>query len=190
MNPLDAVVSKLRTTPGIIDVWPVEASERAEILRVEEMANMGTGLAGLTIVNEGAKLALEHEYVVSANHSSSLRHPSKPILVLMADKELVGQEIWEEEQVAGFKTNPNVIFLGKGFVLFRDKLEVTRGKRLTFVLGPQGFPEIEAISGVCDVVSATISTATDMHIKRKAGWDTANPDRGTILIGFNTSKQG
>lgn len=189
LNPLDAAVSKLRSINGVIDVWPVDVTERTTILQMEEKASEGAGLAGLTIVNEGAKLVLQREFVVSINHSSSLRHPSKPIIILRTDENVIGQEVWEQEQIASFHTDPNAIFLGKGFVLFRDKLEAAKGKPLRFVLEPQGFPEIEAIQNVCDVVSATLSPGSDLYIKRRAGWDTADPDMGTIVIGFDSCRK-
>jgi len=184
---LDAVVSKLRLVPGVVDVWPVDASERTAILQMEEKASGGFGLPGLDIVNEGVKVVLGRQSVVCINHSSSLRHPSMPILLLTAEKDVIGREVWEEDEVTRFRADPNVIFLGKDFVLFRNRLEATRGKPVRFVIGPQSFPEIETIQGICDVVSASVSLTTDLYIKRRAGWETSDPDRGTVLIGFNSN---
>jgi len=39
------------------------------------------------------------------------------------------------------------------------------------------------------VISATVSQTTDIYIKKKAKWDITDPDRGTVLIGFNSSKR-
>jgi hypothetical protein len=188
LNPLDVVVSRLRSINGVIDVWPVDAAERANILRLEE--NDTRALIGLRIENVGARLALQRELVICINHSSTLRHPPMPILILKADKDVVGQEVWEPNQVAGFETDPNATFLGKSFVLFKDRLNAAKGKTLGFVFEAQRFPEIENIPGVFDVASATVSPAVDMYIKRRAGWDVSDPDKGTVLIGFSSRGRG
>jgi hypothetical protein len=185
MDPLDAAVRKLRSVEGVMDVCLLDAADKKTILELEEKASESVRLVGLRIVNEAAKQALQREFVVCINHSPTLRHPPMPILVLATDEEIVGQEVWEQSEITRFEADPNAIFLGKGFVLFRDKLNNARRSPLTFEYGPQGFPEIETIQNVCDVVSATVSPATDLYVKRKAKWDTTDPSRGTVLIGFN-----
>jgi hypothetical protein len=170
-----------------MDVWQLDASDKKTIFQLEMKANEGDGLMGLGIVNEGAKLALERKFVVCINHSPTLRHPPKPILVLATDKDVVGREEWRQDEIARLQADPNAIFLGKGFVLFRDKLNAARKGPLRFEYGPQVFPEIETIQNVCDVVSATVSPATDLYVKGRAKWDTTDPSIGTVLIGFNCS---
>jgi hypothetical protein len=142
---------------------------------------------GLPIENVGLRVVLQRELVVCIKHSSTLRHPPKPILILMSDNDTVGEEVWEKDQIAGFEGDLNAIFLGKSFVLFRDRLKASRGKALRFVFESQRFPEIENIPGVYDVASATVSPTTDLYIKRKAGWDLADLDKGTVLVGFNST---
>jgi len=184
---LDAVVRKLRSVEGVMDVRPLDAADKKMILQLEAKASESAGLIGLAIVNEGAKLALERNFVLCINHSPTLRHPPKPILVLATDKDIAGTEVWEQDEITRFQADPNTIFLGKGFVLFRDKLNAARQRPLRFEYGPQGFPEIETIQNVCDVVSATVSSATDLYVKGRAKLDTTDPNRGTVLIGFNSS---
>lgn len=187
VDPLDAVVRRLRSVEGIIDVWHVESPDKKIIFELEKNANENAGLAiGIEISNPGATLALQREFVVCANHSPSLRHPLKPIVVLATDGDILGEEVWEAAKIAKLRSNPNTLFLGNGFVLYRNKVNAVGQRRLRFEYGPQGFPEIETIHGVCDVVSATISPAADTYVKRKAKWLSANPETGTVLIGFNS----
>ena len=188
--PLDAVVRRLRSVEGIIDVCPVQGRDKKAILELERKANKNAGLTiGVEIVNLGVDIALQREFVVSGKHSSALRHPPKPILMLTADEEIVGEEVWEPSEIARLRSSTNIMFLGKGFVLFKDKADCTRGKRLRFEYRPQAFPEVEEIPGVCDVVSATMSPAADDYVKRMAKWETSDPDIGTILVGFNSSRK-
>ena len=187
MDPLDAVDRKLRSVEGVMDVLILDASDKKAILELEKKASESAALVGLTIVNEGARLALQRNFAVCINHSPALRHPAKPILVLARDKEIVGEELWKHDEITRFQADPNAIFLGKGFVLFRDRVNTASKSPLRFEYGPQSFPEIETIQNVSDVVSATVSPATDLYVKEKAKWDTIDPDRGTVLIGFNAS---
>jgi hypothetical protein len=188
VDSLDAVVRKLRSIAGIIDVWRVEESDKKIILELEKNANEDAGLAiGIEISNRGATLALQREFVVCINHSPSLRHPAKPILILAADQDILGEEVWEEAKIAKLRSDSNVMFLGNGFALFKDKMSRIGERRLRFEYGPEGFPEIETIHGVRDVVSATMSPAADIYVKRKANWPSADPATGTVLIGFNSA---
>jgi hypothetical protein len=188
VDPLDAVIRKLRFIEGIIDVWHVENPDKKIILELEKHANENAGLAiGVEISNAGATLALQREFVVCINHSPTLRHPLKPILTLAADEDILGEEVWEEVKIAKLRSDPNAIFLGNGFVLFKDKVRRAGERRLRFEYGPQGFLEIETVHGICDVISATISPAADTYVKRKANWPSGDPATGTVLIGFNSA---
>lgn len=188
MAPLDAVVRKLRTVEGIMDVWHVDDPHKNMILELEKNANQNAGLAiGVEIVNKGAESALRREYVLCVNHSPALRHSPGPILILVAGEDVVGEEVWKEDRIERLRADPNAIFLGRGFVLFKDKVKKIDGRRLRFEYGPQRFPEISTIQGVTDVVSCTLSPPADMFVKRMAKWDISDRDSGTVLIGFDSS---
>jgi hypothetical protein len=182
---MDAVIAKLCSVNGIVNVCSVGVSERTAILSIEEEACAVSDSRSLEFANEGAKMVLGCTSVVAANHTSSLRHPAKPLFVLMLGECEVGQEVWEQEQVASFRANSNAILIGDGLVIFRDKLKAARGKKLRVVFGPQSFPEVESVDGVRGALSATVSRATDTYIKKMAGWHLNSSDRGTLLIGFS-----
>jgi hypothetical protein len=185
---LNAVVRKLHSIQGVIDVWRVEDADRRTILDLEKSANQNAGfVVGIEIVNKAVECVLARRYVVCVSHSQELRHPAAPILILAAGGDVIGEEVWEKEQIDKLHADPNVLFLGRGFALFKNKVNQTNEKRLRFEYGPQDFPELKTIHGVRDIVSATISPAVDLHLKRMAGWNTSDPDRGTILVGFNSS---
>ena len=187
-NLLDAVVHRLLSIRGIIDVWRLQDSDRKTILELEKNATQNAGLViGVEIMNEGAQRAMQRKYVVCVNHSQALRHPPAPILILKAGENILGEEVWEKDRIDRFHADPNALFLGRGFVLFKNKMNQTKEKRLRFEYGTQEFPEIDTIHGVCDVVSGTVSPAVDIHIKRIAKWNESDSDRGTVLIGFNSS---
>ena len=188
MGLLDVVTRKLRSVEGIIDVWHIEDPDKKTILELEENANRSAGVAmGIEISNPGARLALQRAFVLCINHSPSLRHPSRPILTLAAGEDVLGEEIWDKDEITKLRSDSNVIFLGSGFVLYRDKVNGIRERRARFEYRPQSFSEVEEIEGVCDVVSATLSPEADTYIKARAKWPRGDPETGTVLIGFNST---
>lgn len=187
LDPLDTVTRKLRSIEGILGVWHVEDPDKKIILELEENANKTATLAiGIGFANPGATLALQRAFVVCINHSPSLRHPPRPILTLAVGDDILGEEVWEKDEIEKLRSDSNAIFLGHGFVLFRDKVNSIRERQARFEYRPQSFPEIEEISGVSDVVSATISPEADLYIKGRANWPRGDPETGTVLIGFNS----
>ena len=188
MGLLDVVIRKLRSVEGIIDVWHFEDPDKKTILELEENASRNSGVAmGIEISNPGARLALQRSFVLCISHSPSLRHPSIPILTLADGEDILGEEIWDKDQITKLRSDSNAIFLGSGFVLYRDKVNGIRERRPRFEYRPQSFSEVEGIDSVCDVVSATLSPEADTYIKARAKWPRGDPETGTVLIGFNST---
>jgi hypothetical protein len=142
----------------------------------------------MEIVNEGMKDVLEREHIVVISHSPALRHPPGPVVVICHEESIVGEEIWEPSRLEKLRADPTTILLGKSLVLHRDALIRARGKPLKLAYRALRFPELEDLVGVQDVISITVAFATHLHLALKAGWDTNDPDLGTVLVGFNESK--
>jgi hypothetical protein len=79
--------------------------------------------------------------------------------------------------------------LGKSLVLYRDELTQARGKPLKLAYRALPFPELEEVPGVKDVVSVTITVPVHSRFSQKAGWNPDDPNLGTVLIGFNESRE-
>jgi hypothetical protein len=47
------------------------------------------------------------------------------------------------------------------------------------------FPELESVSGIKDILSASPLGSADLYLKGLFKWDTRETSLGTILIGFN-----
>jgi len=189
MDTVEAVVKRLLQTPGVTSCWVVPDEDRGSLRQLEKEANRRLGLPGMDIVNEGIKDALARQHVVMISHSSALRHPPGPIILICDGDSVVGEEIWEPGQFEKLSKDPNTLFLGKSLVLYRDALMRTRGKPLKLMYKALPFPEIEEVSGVKDIVSITITIPVHFRFSQKAGWNPNDPNLGTVLIGFNESEQ-
>ena len=188
MDAVEAVVKRLLKTRGVVGCWVVPEEDGDSLRRLENEANFRLGLPGMDIVNEGIRDALAREHVVMISHSSSLRHPPGPIIVICDEDRVVGEEIWEPGQFEKLSNDPNALFLGKSLVLYRDALAKARGKPLKLAYKALPFPEIEEVPGIKDVVSITITIPVHLRFSQKAGWNPNDPNLGTVLIGFNVSK--
>ena len=189
MDAVEAVVKRLLDTPGVVACWVVPDEDRDSLRQIETEANLRLGLPGMDIVNEGIRDALTRQHIVMISHSPALRHPPGPIIIICDEDRIVGEEIWEPGQFEKLSKDLNALFLGKSLVLYRDALAGARGKPLKLAYKALPFPELEEIPSVKDVVSITITIPVHFRFSQKAGWNPNDPSLGTVLIGFNVSKQ-
>ena len=144
----------------------------------------------MLILNEGIAEVLARDHVIVITHSRELRHPPGPIVVLRDDTDIVGEEIWQPDQLTKLSHDPNAILLGKSLVLYRDTMSRARGKALTLSYRALPFPELDTLEGVTDVVSVTVGPLTHIRLSQSAGWDFNDSNLGTVLIGFNERDRG
>jgi hypothetical protein len=189
MDIVEAAVRRLRNTPGVVGCWILPNEDRESLRRLETESNLRLGLPGMDIVNQGIRDVLDRQHVVLISHSSELRHPPGPIIVIHDEGNIVGEEVWEPSQFEKLSKDPNAIFLGKSLVLYREALRLARGKPLKLAYKALPFPELQEIEGVKDVVSITMTIPVHLRYAQKAGWNPNDPRFGTVLIGFNVSKQ-
>mgnify|MGYP001042413689 CR=1 FL=1 len=189
MDAVETVVKRLKETPGVVACWVLPDEERDSLRRLETETNIRLGLPGMEIVNEGIRDVLDRQHVVIIHHSPTLRHPPGPIIVICDGERVVGEEVWEPGGAEKLAIDPTVILLGKSLVFSREALMRARGKPLKLAYRVLPFPELEGLPGIQNVVSVTITFPAHFLLARKAGWSPDDPTLGTVLIGFNESKQ-
>jgi len=183
---LDAAVLRLSQTAGITKCKVLTEEERELARRLESTGSVQDQLLGMLITNEGIVDVLNRVHVVMIGHAKSLRHPPGPIVVIRDNGNLVGEEVWQSDQLNRYSADPNAILLGKSMVLYRDALARARGKRLTLTYRALPFPELDEVTMISSVVSVTIGPLTHIRLSQAVGWDFSNPDLGTVLVGFNS----
>jgi len=182
---LQAALLRLRETSGIIKCKVLTDKERELAKQVEIGGSVQDQLLGLRITNEGIADVLSRTHVVLIAHTKDLRHPPGPIVVIRDNGNVVGEEVWESAQLSRFSADPNAILLGKSLVLFRDALARARGRVLTLTYRALPFPELDEVPLISNIVSVTIGSLAHVRLSQTMGWDSNNPDLGTVLIGFN-----
>jgi hypothetical protein len=189
MDTVETVVKRLKETPGVVACWVLPDEQRDSLRQLEAETNLRLGLPGMEIVNEGIRDVLDRQHVVIIHHSPALRHPPGSIIVICDQERVVGEEVWEPGRTEKLVGDPTAILLGKSLVFNRDALMRARGKPLRLAYRALPFPELEEVAGIRDVVSVTITFPAHFLVARKAGWSADDATLGTVLIGFNESKQ-
>ena len=175
----------LRQTKGILAVGWLEEHDRQTIRQQEEELQK-RGLGGLgNYCNEGVLNVLASQLVCVVLNNHEFRHATEPCLSWVVGDVVIGEEVRDGERLESLKRSAEAKVIGKNFVVFLDRIRKIAGQPPTFVFRALAFPEIEGVPGVKDVLSASPHGRADLYLKEKFGWDTGNPELGTILIGFN-----
>jgi len=184
---LESAMLRLKETQGVVSCKLLTHKERDLAMRLESTATVQDQLLGMRITNEGIVDVLSRTHVVLIAHSKELRHPPGPIVVIRDNENIVGEEIWQPDRLEKLSSDSNALLLGKSMVLYRDALARARGRPLKLSYRGLPFPELDEIDGVSDVISVTIGPFAHIRLSQNAGWDSNDPDLGTVLVGFNTN---
>ena len=182
------VEEALRSTRGILDIaWISEEDVRAVSHFEKDLQDKGLGGLG-KYCNEGVFEVISRRLVCVLLNNNEFRHADKPCLSWMSGDVVIGEEITDKDRLESLKTSGKIKLIGKNFVIHYDRIKAASGQQPLFICRALPFPEIEAIPGVRDVLSASPVGPADLYLKDKFGWDTNDSVLGTILIGFNCAE--
>jgi hypothetical protein len=182
---LEQIEAVLSSTKGILDVKWFDQETRANVLEIENKTHKeGLSRSG-GYYNEGVIDVLARRFVGALLNNNEFRHATEPSLFWVAGDIVIGEEVMDTSRLQALIKQDNIKILKKNFVLYFDRMKETRGQVPVFVIRGLSFPEIEDITGIQDVLSASPSGLVDVYLKERFGWDTIARDLGTILIGFN-----
>jgi hypothetical protein len=175
----------LRSTRGILDVKWLDEEIRTKILEIENKINKeGLARSG-GYYNEGVIDVLARRFVGALLNNNEFRHATEPSLFWVAGDMVIGEEVMDPGRLQDLIKQENIKILKKNFVLYFDRMKRARGRMPVFVVRGLSFPEIEDITGIRNVLSASPIGSVDIYLKEQFGWDTKARDLGTILIGFD-----
>jgi len=183
-HSVETVEPILRTTKGILDVKWLDREARTQVADIENKAHSEVLSGSGGYYNEGVINVLDRECVCVVLNNNAFRHATAPSLFWVAGGVVIGEEVTDPERLRALVKQDNVKTLKKNFVLYYDRMRSTRGQVPVFVIRGLPFPEIEGVTGVRDVLSASPIGSVDIYLKERFGWSTEVRDLGTILIGF------
>ncbi|MCP8317455.1 MAG: hypothetical protein H3Z51_11465 [archaeon] len=179
---LEKVEKVLRDIKGTLDVKRLSSENRAMILELEETFEEEESNEFRRFYNEGIREVLERQEVIALVHTPEFRHPPAPFVKWKLGGVDVGEEVWDAKLIEELKENKNVLFIGKTFIIHRDKLKNSPLRDFIVLFPPLPFPELEGLNEIKDVTSASPSCPTDIYIKQVMGLDF---NLGLVIIGFD-----
>jgi hypothetical protein len=174
----------LRATRGILDVAWLTPEMRQKVLELEAQAEARRSGPG-RYYNEGVCQVLSRQDVCVVLNNNDFRHASDPCLLWVAGGVVIGEEIADPRRLEALRGARDVTLIGRNFALYLDKMEEVLGEEPKFVVQGLPFPELETISGIKDILSASPLGSADLYLKGLFKWDIRDTSLGTILIGFN-----
>lgn len=156
---------------NILDIIDIE-SERSEEL--------------VPVFNQGIQECFKRDCSLVIFKKGFFRPPSTPTLLLIFDGEVLGHDIFTDEQKEKYQNDEDVKFLSDDFIIFEDVLHnhnLEKGNEY-FVLPPVPFPELDDFDNLSDVVSSSPSTASDEYLKEEFGYG-QDSSIATIFVSFN-----
>lgn len=167
--------------PVLETVLRLQGVHRAAWLAAEDRPRLEALATSEAAENRGVEEVLARERTLVLFKDRTFRLPPTPtILLLDGAGEVIGRELIGDETLPDGDPR-KVVRLGKGFVLFTDR---KAGPGFRFLLPPVPFPELEAVRGIADVVSASPDPPQDAYLKEKHGVPPGG-EFASILIGFN-----
>ncbi len=175
----------LKTVKGIVDFAILSKEDLQKVLKLEEEAEKKAVMGITRCFNKGLREVMNRDMIISVANNNEFRHASEPTIYWVVADTIIGQEVPAKCDTEQLKKDQNLIFIGQNFVLYKDVLKQARSKDAIFIFPGLKFPELEVISEIKDIISASPSGPSDIYIKKKVNWSLKDPTLGTILIGFN-----
>lgn len=178
----------LKSIDGFVAFTKLNQKDIKEILELEEKAENLTVFGMVPAKNQGVRNVLKKElvYVVAYypqffSNFKDILHSSSVIMV--SGKEIVGEDIIDMKKLNDFKKRDDVVIIGSSFVLYTDKIRKSKSEA-KIVLPERSFLPFNSLSNAKKIISGSPSPPVDNYLKIKMNVDCADPNIGTVLVGF------
>ena len=187
---IDIILQKI---PGFEKQIKLDTNDKQKILTLEQEAEKKVVLGAIQAENQGVTNALNRQITYAIAYRPILFSTFKDKLdkssvIMIAGKEIVGEEISDPKKITELKTRKDVMLLGSSFVLYKDKIRKAKGEP-KIVLPERIFPPLQQLANTKDNTSGSPSPPVDMFLKSKMNIDPDDPDIGTVIVGLNLKKK-
>lgn len=170
MDAVDTeVIRRVAALGGVHKAFLLEAADREALLALRTLE---------AAENAGVAEVLARPRVVCLFKDPSFRPPPEATLLLVDDAgRVLGHEVLPGESPPADR---RVAHLGKDFVLFAG---VRPHGRYRFLLPAVRFPELEGLTGLEGVVSASPDSPQDDYLRKRFRVP-VGPDYASVLVGY------
>ncbi|OWT32800.1 hypothetical protein BGI41_05745 [Methanobrevibacter sp. 87.7] len=180
----EKIISNMK---GTLKVEKLSNKEILDLIDIESKIDINI----VPIINEGMKECFRQDVTFVIFKKGYFRRPPSPTLILVGHNgEIIGHEIFTDEERDEYKNDDNAFLLSEDFVIFKDKNQYNNRylSEKSFVLPPVAFPELENIEGIKKVVSSSPSTHSDEYLKKNYGYDPKDRSIASILVSISLEK--
>ena len=142
-------------------------------------------------VNKGIREALQGDYTMAIIMDTSIfEYPNQAYMVMMSDKDVVGEQVRDPEKIVEYKRDRANFFLWENFVIYTRRLPREREarKNVRIVYLPREPAQLKGISCIEKSSFGTLSMEGDTLVKELLDFTSSDPVMGTCLIGLNLRK--
>jgi hypothetical protein len=189
-NLIQLSLSKVK---GILNFCPVHPKEREKILELEQEAEKRSLMGLGKVINAGIREVLRFDMVYVALTTMEYNWGHCSALVLKKGDKIVGESIYDEALIAKLSQDPNVWFMHRNFVIYKDLVSFPKDimQKICHFEIP-GLPGDQLDITMEDDISTEIrygipSTYCDVHLKELYFEGKDEQGLGTLLIGVNTT---
>ncbi len=193
MDAIERRLASVKCIKGIEDAFVLQEADRFALfdieLDAEKKSFMGMGLT----YNSGIREVLRRPVVVVAITTMDFEWGCQSLLLLKKEDEIVGEEVMDLARIAELQKRPEVHFLHRNFVIYRDRVRFPQDiveKKCCFEL-----PCLETEGSALGLeqlgpgVYCFPSTPGDIFLKEKYYGGLDERGTGTVLFGFTELDQ-
>lgn len=176
------VLDLVSSLDGVLKVEELSNKDILNIIDIESERSEEL----VPVFNKGIQECFKRNCTLVIFKKGFFRPPPTPTLLLIFDGEVLGHDIFTDEQKEKFKDDEDVRFLSDDFIIFDDVLHnhnLEKGNEY-FVLPPVPFPELDDFENLSDVISSSPSTRSDEYLKEEYGYG-QDSSIATIFVSFN-----
>jgi hypothetical protein len=118
----ELILAALQRVKGLAEVLPLADDDRQQLHAIEQEAEAKSLLGLGKVINAGVQGVLECDWVYVALTDMDFDWTCHPNLLMKKGDEVVGEEVTDQATIDRLAADPNVWFLHKNFVVYKDRV--------------------------------------------------------------------
>jgi len=182
----ELILAALQRVKGMEEVVPLADTDRQQVRAIEQEVEKKSLLGLGKVVNVGVQGVLECDWVYVGLTNMDFDWACRPNLLMKKGNEVVGEEVTDKATIARLSGQPNVWFLHKNFVVYKDKVSFPQDvmKKICYFEIPCHAAAWPVDIQCHSVVYGSPSTPCDVFLKRQYFQARDTRGSGTVLIGI------
>ncbi|RLC08264.1 MAG: hypothetical protein DRI57_24340 [Deltaproteobacteria bacterium] len=189
MHAGEKILTSLKRVRGIEEVFLLEEAERFGLFDIEVAAEKKAFMGMGKTYNSGIREVLVCPLRIVCITTVDFEWGCQSHMLLKKDDRIVGEEVWDLNQIRELEKRPDVHFLHRNFVIYTAKVNFPQDvvqKRCYFEYPaiPPGKDVAAALPADAECLLCYPSTAGDIFLKKALYDGRDERGTGTVVLGF------